>query len=107
MDPKQRLRQLDPQPQPTVEPGTGKDERMDTRQRLRRFIVEELQVKPEDVATDDSPLMSSQVIDSLGLLQIVSFLENEFEVAVMDDEMLTSNFETIGAIVRLLESKRG
>ena len=80
---------------------------MDPRQRLRRFLVEELQIQPEQVATDDSPLISSHVIDSLDLLQVVSFLEGAFEVAVTDEEIVPDNFETIGAITRLVESKRG
>jgi len=80
---------------------------MDPRQRLRRFLVEELQIQPEQVATDDSPLISSHVIDSLDLLQVVSFLEGAFEVVVADEEIVPDNFETIGAITRLVESKRG
>lgn len=80
---------------------------MDPRQRLRRFLVEELQIQPEQVATDDSPLVSSHVIDSLDLLQVVSFLEGAFEVVVADEEIVPDNFETIGAITRLVESKHG
>ena len=79
---------------------------MDTKQRLRQFLVEELHVQPKQVATDESPLISNHVIDSLGLSQIVSFLEDEFELLVADEEIVKENFETIDAITRLVESKR-
>lgn len=80
---------------------------METNQLVRRFLVEELLAKPEDVQSDDSPLISSLVVDSLGLLQIVSFLEDELGLLVSDEEIVPENFETIGAITRLVESKRG
>lgn len=80
---------------------------MDTKQRLRQFLVEELRVQPKDIATDESPLISNHVIDSLGISQIVSFLEDEFELLVADEEIVRDNFETIDAITRLVESKRG
>lgn len=83
------------------------DENTLTAERLRRFLVEVLEADPKDVATDDAPLISSQVIDSLGFMQIVSFLEGEFQVEVADDEMVKGNFETIRAIARLVDSKLG
>jgi acyl carrier protein len=77
---------------------------MEIQNGLRQFLAEELQAAGDSLG-DDSPLISSHVIDSLGLLQIVSYIENEYEVEVGDDEIVPDNFETIGSIAKLVESK--
>lgn len=77
---------------------------MDTRDKLRQFMVEELQT-PNDALESDSPLITSHIIDSLGMLQIVSFVESEFEVEIADDELVPTNFDSISAIAQLVESK--
>lgn len=79
---------------------------MEIQDKLRTFIADELQA-PKDALGDDMPLISSHVIDSLGLLQIVSYLEAEFEVEVSDDELVPDNFETISTITKLVQSKLG
>ena len=74
---------------------------------VRRFIVDELNFENRDVLTDDYPLIENQVIDSLGIFQIVTWLESEFGIAISDEELIPTNFGTISGIVRLVESKRG
>jgi len=73
---------------------------------IRRFVVEELdRERLGGVITDDYPLLGGQALDSLGLLQLVSFLESEFGVEIRDEELVPSNFGTIGDISRLVRSK--
>lgn len=79
---------------------------MSVEERLRRFMIEELQAREETV-TPDYPLIGQQVLDSLGILQVVSFLESEFDVEVEDDELVADNFVSIAAITKLVESKLG
>jgi acyl carrier protein len=80
---------------------------VDTIQRLRDFIAAELYKdgKPEDL-TPEFHLFEHKVIDSLGLLTVISFVETQFGIVVDDDELSPENFETIGAIARLIERKR-
>ena len=58
-----------------------------------------------DVGFDDS-LLDSGIIDSLGILEVVQFLESEFGVHVNDEEMMPENFETINGISIFVNSKR-
>lgn len=74
---------------------------------IRRFVVEELTRETvPDAITNDFPLLGGQALDSLGLLQLVSFLESEFDVEIRDEELVPANFGTIGDISRLVRSKR-
>jgi acyl carrier protein len=75
--------------------------------RLRAFIVEELQYEGDPATlTDDYPLLEKGVIDSAGIFQVVSFVENEFGVEIANEELVPEHFGTLGGIARLVESKR-
>jgi len=58
----------------------------------------------QNVGLDDS-LLNSGIIDSLGTLEVVQFLESEFEIILTDEEMLADHFETVNSIASLVASK--
>jgi acyl carrier protein len=79
---------------------------METKEALRKFIAAELKWdRPEAELTDDYPLLEREVVDSLGIFKIISFVESEFDVEVDDDELVADNFATIEAISTLVGSK--
>lgn len=69
---------------------------------LKKFLVEELHVKEEDV-TMEAELSGDLGINSLELADLVYLCEEKFNV-VIDDEDL-NNFITVGDVVRYLESQ--
>lgn len=87
---------------------TDKEGSVGTAEELRNFIVSELHWDgAKDYLTLDYPLIENHVLDSLGLFQLVSFVEEHFGVEVGDEELIPENFGTIGAITALIERKRG
>jgi acyl carrier protein len=54
----------------------------------------------------DYPLLENQVVDSLGMITLISLLEDEFDVEIDDRDVVPSNFASIGRIAALVESKR-
>lgn len=69
---------------------------------LKKFLIEELRVKPEDI-TMEAELAGDLGINSLELADLVYLCEEKFNV-VIDDEDL-HNFITVGDVVRYLESQ--
>lgn len=55
---------------------------------------------------EDYPLLAKQVIDSLGMMKLVSLLEEEYNIEIDDDEIVPDNWKTIRDIARLVESKQ-
>ena len=55
---------------------------------------------------EDYPLLAKHVIDSLGMLKLVSLIEEEFDVEIDDDDVVPDNWRTIRNIAALVESKR-
>ena len=76
--------------------------------RLRSFMLDELgwEGSPEEL-TPDFPLIERGALDSLGIFQMVSFIEGEFGVEVRDEELVRENFGSLESIGRLVDSKRG
>lgn len=56
--------------------------------------------------TTESPLLNGAV-DSLGLNQLVGFLEEEFQIEVEDDDIREEHFSTVRTISNLVTAKTG
>ncbi len=56
---------------------------------------------------DDSSLLESGIVDSLGVLDLISFLESEFAITLSSDDLLPSNFESIARMAASVDRKRG
>lgn len=75
--------------------------------RVRDFLIEELHWPGARFElTEDLPLIQDHVIDSMGLLRLIAWLEPTFGVEVADEEVVPANFGTLRDIQRLLDSKR-
>ena len=73
--------------------------------RIREFIASEIMFEEGGSGlTDDTPLLGG-VIDSLGLMQLISFIEEEFDVTIEDSEVTVENFRTLADIERLVSEK--
>ena len=75
---------------------------------IREFIVNEGGGEAHaGQLTDDFPLLEAHVLDSMGIFDLVTHLEQRYGVEIFDEELVPENFGTVAAIARLVESKRG
>jgi acyl carrier protein len=77
---------------------------MNVSERIRRFIREEVMLDADAPLDDDSPLLDG-ILDSLALMQLVGFLEEEFDTEIDDTEVTAENFKTIADIERLVSGR--
>jgi acyl carrier protein len=76
-------------------------------ERIRDFLIEETSWEGSRTElTDELPLIENHVIDSMGLLRLVAWLESEYGVTIDDTEVVPSNFGSIEKIAKLLDTKR-
>ena len=81
---------------------------MNIKDQLREYIASELGWdKPAAELTDDYELLERDVVDSLGIFKIISFVESEYDIEIDDEELVPENFETLEAIVKLVGAKVG
>ena len=75
----------------------------DPRAQLRAFICDTFFV--EDFS-DQSSFLKSGIIDSTGMMELVSFVEQTFGVKLEDAELVPDNLDSIDNLVRFLGKKR-
>ena len=71
--------------------------------KVKDFLKKEMfRKKGNDEMGDDINLLESGIIDSLGLIRLIEYLENAFSLNIPDEEVLAENFESMSAIVALI-----
>jgi acyl carrier protein len=75
---------------------------------IKKFIATELLSSADPASIgDQDPLIESGIIDSFGIMSLISFMEKEFGVRLSSNELMPENFVNITAIANLIESKLG
>lgn len=81
--------------------------RQEIEREIKKFIVEDVLDDSEELdLAEDIPLLSG-VLDSFGLMSLLSFLEDRYDLIIRNDQVVAKNFETIGALATFVESKLG
>ena len=80
---------------------------IDATESVRDFLINEHYWQgTRDELRDDVPLIADRVIDSMGLLRLVAWLEEEYGVTIDDTEVVPANFGTIEGIAALMRGKQ-
>ncbi len=79
---------------------------MEIKEQVRQFIVSNFYVADPVAVGDETSLLDQGIIDSTGVLEVISFLESTFGIVVADEEMLPDNLDTIGRIAAFVGKKR-
>jgi acyl carrier protein len=74
---------------------------------LRSFVARWFRDGREDGLEADTPLVTSGIIDSAGVLEVVDFVERQFQVEIADDDVSLRNCNTLQAWVDLIRRRRG
>jgi acyl carrier protein len=70
---------------------------------IREFVLQKFPLARKRKVTNHDNLLESGVIDSLGVLDLVNFLEQEFSVAVADEDLTPENFQSIERMAQFVE----
>ena len=75
-------------------------------ERIRDYLIEELHWEgSRSELTDELPLIENRLLDSMGLLRLVAWLESSYGIEIADEEVIPANFGTIASIQRLVNGK--
>jgi acyl carrier protein len=75
--------------------------------KVRGFVHSRFPLAKERKIPDDASLLEAGIVDSLGILSLVAFVEETFSVRIEDEELSPENFESVEALSRFVRSKQG
>ena len=79
---------------------------MEIKEKIRQFILSNFYVADPELLSDDASLLDLAIIDSTGVLEVITFLEEEYGISVDDTEITPENLETIERIGRFVAQKQ-
>lgn len=78
---------------------------MDVRETVREFIMENFYVSDPSALDDERSLLDGGIVDSTGILEVIFFLEEHFQITIDDEEMVPENLDSVAAIVAFVARK--
>jgi acyl carrier protein len=80
---------------------------VDVKEKVRAFVLEYAAGKGLTEVKDDEPLLTNNIIDSLGSFRMIAFLEETFPLTIEDTDMVPENFQTLNDVESFVASKLG
>ena len=73
---------------------------------IREYVVENFLVdEEEEDLKDDTSFLDSGLIDSTGMLEVITFMEDTWAISVDDEEMVPENLDSVVNLTRFVERK--
>jgi len=78
---------------------------MDYLSTVREFVVGNFLFGDGGQLKDDTSFMESGIIDSTGILELITFLEEKYEIKIEDDELIPENLDNLQNVARFVDRK--
>lgn len=80
---------------------------MGIRDKIRNFITDNFMMgmNPEDLADGDS-LLDKGIVDSTGILELIGFIEEDFNIQIEDEELIPENLDSVLNLVNFVNRKK-
>ncbi len=72
---------------------------------VKEFIIENFLFGDDSQLQEDISFLDSGIIDSTGILELVSFLEETYDISIGDEELLPENLDSVENVSKYLEQK--
>lgn len=80
---------------------------MNKEQMLLEYIKKDLLKGRVDNLSADDDLLDSGILNSLGILQLVSFIDERMDITVPDEDVVYENFNSVSALAAYLGTQAG
>lgn len=74
-------------------------------ERIRNFVMEKFPLARKRGINFQDNLLESGILDSLGILDLVAFVEQNFGIVLADEELVPENFQSIEHLTAFVQSK--
>ena len=78
---------------------------MSTIDQLKEFFVSNCLIPQDHKIADDQSLLEGGIIDSLGILELTSFIEQTYRIKINEHDLIPENFDSFVAISNYIEAR--
>jgi acyl carrier protein len=78
---------------------------MEIQNKIRQFILDKLYFAEDGFLGDEDSFLETGVIDSMGVMELVAFIESEFAVKVALEEIEVENFDSVRKLADFVRRK--
>lgn len=82
-----------------------RNQQMEVKQEIRRYIVDNILFGDVGNLDEDIPFHESGILDSMGFLELITFVETKFAIKIPDSELNPENFDTLRKMSSFFEEK--
>lgn len=75
------------------------------KEKVKEFIVDNFLFGNDDGLDDDTSFLEEGIVDSTGILELITFLEAEYSIHVDDDELVPENLDSISYVSEYVKKK--
>jgi acyl carrier protein len=79
---------------------------MDVKNEIRNYLYNERLKNEFDALEDDDSLLERGIIDSVRMLDLIGFLEENYRVKVNDEDLYPENFDSLNAIAAYIQRRQ-
>ena len=75
------------------------------RQQLKNFVIDNFLYGQPEAFTDDDSFLKKGFIDSTGVIELISFLQDQYGITIDDNEIIPENLDSISSLCRFVKQK--
>ncbi len=77
---------------------------MDIKAQIRRYVAQNFLFSDNGFElSDDASFLEEGIVDSTGVLELVLFVEDTYNIEVDDDEIVPDNFDSVGSLAAFIK----
>jgi acyl carrier protein len=80
----------------------------EARGRIRKYILENFLFTDDEAAlSNDDSFLEKGIIDSTGMLELIAFIGDGFQITLEDDELIPDNLDNVNRVAAFIQRKKG
>jgi len=80
---------------------------MEVKETVRQYIIENFLFGDDSILENNSmSLLDGGIIDSVGVMELVAFLEQDFELVVADEDLIPENLDSVDNLTAFIGQRR-
>jgi acyl carrier protein len=80
----------------------------EARGKIRKYILENFMFTDDETAlSNDDSFLEKGIIDSTGMLELIAFIGDGFQVTLEDDELIPDNLDNVNRVAAFIQRKKG